>query len=176
MSCCATISSPEAIHKRGMKRPFLDCSMDVSPIRFKKRKTFGYLDEIRNIKQSFTVHKLQFNKTLTQNAANDQSFNKQPSSKQSQYIRWVIACKFIIASGLKLDSYDVLGMNRHKIPQNMYFYVDDQKNLCAVIRDDGSNHISNNIMTQLRLLFCIFNVTYLAFKSLQSVAIRSRPQ
>eukprot|EP01083_Nonionella_stella_P262733 893127_1 len=142
------MNSNQSDIQHGTKRVLMEFSNQISPIPFKKQKQIQHITAIKNIKKQFTISKLQINKTNSIFIANDSLFNKQLCTKQSQYIRWVIACKFIIATGVQFDSYNCHGMHRNKIPQNMYFYVDNQKNLCALIYNTTQNNsISNNIIT-----------------------------
>lgn len=117
-----------------------------SPIPLKKQRRMNCLTEIKNMKPAFSAERLQINMKYTQNAADDDLFCKPPCSKSSSYIRWVLACKFMIASQLRLSSYQILGMQRNRIPENMHFFVDEQQNLCAVLKYPPNHQLSMQII------------------------------
>lgn len=144
MALCSTRSPPR-------KRRLSDIIDDAGTPR-KRHKQMKCLEAIRNIKPTFNVQKLQINREYSRNAARDDMFMPSSQSHKSKYIRWVLACKFVIASGLRFDSYNVWGMKRDKLPQNMSFYVDDQQNLCCLIYDNKESTVSSQIIKQ----FCKF--------------------
>mmetsp|Transcript_37340 Transcript_37340/g.33007 ORF Transcript_37340/g.33007 Transcript_37340/m.33007 type:complete len:400 (-) Transcript_37340:273-1472(-) len=141
-----------------LKRLFLEVSNEGSPIPYKKRKrqnlqSIAIQDAIQHYQQSFNADKLCFNRAYTIAAATKDPLFAQPAynAMNPSAVRWVLACKFIIASQLRLDQYDCLGMHRNKIPQNMYFYVDQQNNLCCIINHDKNE---NNSMSQKIISHC----------------------
>lgn len=162
------------------KRKLLEVSNGGSPIPFKKQRQNLINKKIEEFMPRFSMEKLEINREYSENAANDALFHQQETTKKCSQIRWVLACKFIIASQLRFfNQYDVLGMHRNKIPQNMYFYVDNQKNLCAVIKhnkNDKKDTISQKIIEQLSyfLFSLIFIYLFILFDN--TVATRLRHQ
>jgi len=102
----------------------------------------------------FTDSKMQINAAYSRSAANDDLFLKTVGAlSDEKYTRWVLACKFVIAADLRLDRHHVLGGNdKHRIPENMrFFFVDHQRNLCAVI-DDGPSDLDIDVVQHCRAI------------------------
>lgn len=138
-----------------LKRSLLECSNEGSPIPYKKRKrhnlqSIAIQDAIQSYQQSFNADKLAFDREETIKAATEDPLFAQTAYNRINYnaIRWILACKFVIASQLKMDQYDCLGMHRNKIPTNMHFYVDKTLNICCIInhKQNEKFSISQNII------------------------------
>jgi hypothetical protein len=122
----------------------VDPPTTASPSPRKKRRTICLA--LKSQKQRFSLDKLKYSRTLTEASANDDLFNRPQTANNYAHIQWILACKFIIASNYCFDHYDVLGMNRSKIPKNFSFFVDEQENICAVIRNCENCKISTDIV------------------------------
>eukprot|EP00485_Elphidium_margaritaceum_P010503 CAMPEP_0202706162 /NCGR_PEP_ID=MMETSP1385-20130828/18620_1 /ASSEMBLY_ACC=CAM_ASM_000861 /TAXON_ID=933848 /ORGANISM="Elphidium margaritaceum" /LENGTH=359 /DNA_ID=CAMNT_0049364569 /DNA_START=200 /DNA_END=1279 /DNA_ORIENTATION=- len=121
-------------------------------------------------RRNFNAEKLLFDAQYTEKYSNDPLFSTAPSTKPAAFVRWVLACKFIIASQLKLSTYQILGMQRNKIPSNMHFYVDKQQNLCALISHSQTDKVSTEIIAHCNRIETSVVQTYI---DRQSYASRS---
>jgi len=140
-----------------LKRLFLECSngLENSPIPYKKRKrqnlqSVAIQDAIQRKKRTFNRDQLYLDRKKTISASKNNALFGGIEYNQMNYntIRWMLACKFVIASNLKIDQYDCLGMHRNKIPTNMHFYVDQTLNICCIInhKENEKCSMSQNII------------------------------
>jgi len=102
----------------------------------KKRRMSAYLKSITRDVPLLTDCKLRVNPQESALAVDDCLFLSPLGSVNEKYMQWVLACKFTIAANWKVAG--------NRIPDEMHFFVDDQKNFCALISNphsDTTHHV-----------------------------------
>merc|ERR1719410_2201771 len=107
----------------------LNLSPPRSPLKKRRTSPEELQLSIKCTVPKFTDSKLRRSAEQSVLTANDELFLNTNHSMSDKSIQWVIACKFVIAANWKVSAC--------RIPSNMHFFVDDQKNLCALVENEN---------------------------------------